>query len=130
MHDIASNDFHDVQEAFYILSDPELKIMYDKELEAYNASGDFNNYTIHDSKLANTISTLQCNLEKSTGKTSGGSSKIGKGCMWAVVVVIILLLQMCVTAIMKQQSRNAVKSRYSYVVPHKQQLISHVYKLL
>ena len=129
-HGIISKDFHDTQEAFHILSDPELKILYDKELEAYNASGDFDNYKIQDSKLADRISSLQSNVAENAGNASSCGSKIGKGCMWAVIIVIVMILQMCIGAIMKQKGRNAVRDQYSYVMPHKQQQISHVYKLL
>lgn len=130
VHGIISKDFHDTQEAYYILSDPELKSLYDKELKVYNASGNYDNYTIQNSKLANTISSLQGNVIENTGEKSGCGSKIGKGCLWAVFVVIIMMLQMCITAIMKQKGRNAVRNHYSYVMPHKQQMTSHVYELL
>lgn len=119
LHGIISMDSHDIQEAFQILSDPELKILYDKELEAYNASGDFDNYTIQDSKLEDKISSLQGNIAENTGDTSGCGSKIGKGCMWAVIVVIVIMLQMCITAIMKEKGRNDVRNRYSYFMPYK-----------
>ena len=90
----------------------------------------YDNYTIQNSKLANTISSLQGNVIENTGEKSGCGSKIGKGCLWAVIVVIIMMLQMCITAIMKQKGRNAVRNHYSYVMPHKQQMTSHVYELL
>ena len=124
-----SKDFHDIQEAFHILSDPELKIIYDKELEAYNVSEDYDNYTIQNPKLADKISSLQRNTAGNTGETYGCGTKIGKGCMWAVIFVIVMMLQMCISAIMKQKGRHDVRNRYSYVIP-KQQTTSHVYKLL
>lgn len=124
-----SKEFQDAKEAFTVLSHQETKILYDKELEAYNESDDFANYEIKDQSLANTISSLQTNIEVNEQPSSGCVAKIGKGCMWAFVIVIVLMLQMCITAIMKQKGRNAVRNRYSYVMPQKP-AISHVYQLL
>jgi DnaJ-class molecular chaperone with C-terminal Zn finger domain len=125
----SSKEFQDIKEAFAVLSHQETKILYDKELEAYNESGDFANYEIKDRSLANTINSLQTNIEVSEQTSSGCGTKIGKGCMWAVVIVIVLMLQMCITAIMKQKGRNAVRNRYSYVMPQKP-ANSNVYQLL
>lgn len=124
-----SKEFHDVQEAFCILSDPELKIIYDKELETYNTSEDYDNYRIQNPRLANKISSLQSNTTGNIDETSGCGSKIAKGCMWVVIFVIVMMLQMCISAIMKQKGRHDVRNRYSYVIP-KQQTTNHVYKLL
>lgn len=124
-----SKEFQDAKEAFTVLSHQETKILYDKELEAYNESDDFANYEIKDQSLANTISSLQTNIEVNEQPSSGCGAKIEKGCMWAFVIVIVLMLQMCITAIMKQKGRNAVRNRYSYVMPQKP-AISHVYQLL
>ena len=124
-----SKDFHDIQEAFNILSDPELKIIYDKELEAYNESEDYDNYRIQDSRLADKISSLQSNTTGNMDEASGCGSKMAKGCMWAIIFAIVLILQMCVSAIMKQRGRLDVRNKYSYVIPQKQ-MTCHVYKLL
>lgn len=43
---------------------------------------------------------------KNDSKTTGCKSLIGKGCKWVVIVVIVMMLQMCITAIMKQQVLN------------------------
>lgn len=126
----SSKKFQDVKEAFTILSHQETRLLYDKELLAYNESDDFENYEIKDQRLARTINSLQSNMEESCNTSSGCGSKIGKGCMWAVVIVIVMMLHMCITAIMKQQGRNAVKNRYSYVFPQKPTIISHVCQLL
>lgn len=121
-----SKDFHDIQEAYFILSKPELKISYDKELEKFNASGNYDNYTIEDVNLAAQISTLQKNIAENAGKTSGEAVKIGKGCammgkgcIWVLVIVVISLLSTCIGVIMKQHRRNAVRNSYSYVIPQK-----------
>ncbi len=124
-----SQEYQDLKEAFAVLSNQEIKILYDKELAAYNESDDFENYEIKDQSLANSISSLQTNIEVNEKPSSGCGAKMGKGCMWAVIIVIGLMLQMCITAIMKQKGRNAVRNRYSYVMPQKT-AISHVYQLL
>ena len=59
---IISKDFHDIQEAFTILSKPDIRALYDKELEKYNALEDYENYKIQDAKLEDTISSLQVNI--------------------------------------------------------------------
>ena len=125
-----SKEFQDVEEAFAVLSHQETKILYDKELEAYNESDDYEDYEIKDQRLASTIDSLQANTEESDNTSSGCGSQIGKGCMWAAIIVIVMMLQMCITAIMKQKGRNAVRNRYSYVIPQKPTIISHVYQLL
>ena len=124
-----SKEFQDVKEAFAVLSHQETKILYDKELEAYNESDDFANYEIKDQSLAKTINSLQTSIKVNQQPSSGYGSKIKKGCMWAVIFVIVMMLQMCITAIMKQKGRNAVRNGYSYVMPQKP-AISHVYQLL
>ena len=82
-----SKEFQDAKEAFTVLSHQETKILYDKELAAYNESDDFENYEIKDQRLASTINSLQSNMEKNDDSSSGFSSKIGKGCMWAIASV-------------------------------------------
>ena len=124
-----SKEFQDAKEAFAVLSHQETKIMYDKELKAYNESDDFENYEIKDQKLASTINSFQSNIEENGNSSSGFGSKIGKGCMWAVIIVIVMMLQMCIGAIMKQKGRSDVRYRNTYVIPQKP-AISHVYQLL
>ena len=124
-----SKDFHDIQEAYAILARPELKALYDKELEKFNASGNFDNYSIEDVKLADKISTLQNNISENVGNPSGCAAKIGKGCMWAFIYVVIFLLITFIGAIMKQKGRSDVSYRNTYVIPQKP-AISHVYQLL
>lgn len=124
-----SKEFQDAKEAFAVLSHQETKILYDKELEAYNESDDFENYQIKDQRLASTINPLQSNIEESGNSSSGCGSKIGKGCMWAVIIVIVMMLQMCIGAIMKQKGRSDVRYRTTYVITQKP-AISHVYQLL
>ena len=114
---IISKDFHDIQEAFTILSKPDIRALYDKELEKYNASGDYENYKIQDAKLEDTISSLQVNISKNAEDPSGCGYKLGKGCFWIFVVVILFMLQTCFSAIMKQKGRNAARNGYSYVIP-------------
>lgn len=117
-----SREFYDTQEAFHILSDPELKILYDKELEAYNASSDFDNYKIQDSKLADAISSLQGSIVENAGETSGSGSKIVNGCIWTFVLIVICMLSTCFRMVMKQRRHNSVRNSYSYVIsePQKQ----------
>lgn len=126
---LSSIELQEAKEAFAVLSHQETKILYDKELEVYNQSDDFANYEIKDERLANIINSLQTNIEESDDTFSGCGSKIGKGCMWAIVIVFVMMLQMCINAIMKQQGRNAVRNRYSYIMPQKP-VICHVYQLL
>ena len=120
-----SKEFHDIQEAYSILSKTELKVLYDKELEAYNKSDDFANYVIKDPKLANTIGLLQRGKEKT--KTSRINSKVTSGCIWTFILIIIWMLSTCFRMILKQRNQNN-RNSYSYVTPQKR--ISHVYKLL
>ena len=124
-----SKDFHDIQEAYSILSRPELKASYDKEFDKFNASGNYDNYSIEDDRLADKISTLQNNISEKADNHNGLAAKIGKGCMWAFIIVVIFLFSTCFSAIMKQKGRNAVRNRFSYVMPQKS-AISHVYQLL
>lgn len=124
-----SKDFHDIQEAYSILSKPELKALYDKELDKFNASGNYDNYRIEDDKLADKISTLHYNISENAGNPSGLAAKIGKGCMWAFIIVVISLLSTCIGAIMKQKGRSDVRYRNTYVIPQKPSF-SHVYQLL
>ena len=126
---LSSVELQEAKEAFSILSHQETKILYDKELDVYNQSDDFTNYEIKDKRLANIISSLQTKPEERDNTSSGCGSKIGKGCMWAIVIVFVMMLQMCINAIMKQQGRNAVRNRYSYIMPQKP-VICHVYQLL
>lgn len=124
-----SKDFHDIQEAYSILSKPELKALYDKELDKFNASGNYDNYSIENDILAKKISTLQNNISENVGNPSGLAVKIGKGCMWAFIIVVISLLSTCIGAIMKQKGRSDVRYRNTYVILQKP-AISHVYQLL
>lgn len=82
-----------------------------------------------DERLANIISSLQTNTEKKDNTSTGCGSKIGKGCMWAIIIVILMMLQMCIGAIMKQKGRSDVRYRNTYVIPQKP-AICHVYQLL
>ena len=84
---------------------------------------------IKDERLANIISSLQTNTEKKDNTSTGCGSKIGKGCMWAIIIVILMMLQMCIGAIMKQKGRSDVRYRNTYVIPQKP-AICHVYQLL
>ena len=127
-----SMEYRDVQEAISVLSHDETRLLYNNELEAYNNTEDFENYEIKDKRLADIINKLQTVVfenEESSSK-SGCASKLGKGCLWIVIAIVVMMLQMCITAIMKQQGRNAVRNRYSYVIPQTQKVISHVYELL
>lgn len=94
-----------------------------------NIPDDFANYEIKDERLANIISSLQTNTEKKDNTSTGCGSKIGKGCMWAIIIVILMMLQMCIGAIMKQKGRSDVRYRNTYVIPQKP-AICHVYQLL
>lgn len=61
--------YQEVKEAFTVLSNKETKIMYDKELSAFNWSDGFGNHVIKDTKLASIINTLQgINKEKVADK--------------------------------------------------------------
>lgn len=131
-NDTESIDYRDVQEAISVLSHDETRLMYNNELEAYNNTDDFENYEIKDKRLADIINKLQTIVveNEESSFNSGCTSKLGKGCLWIVIAIVVMMLQMCITAIMKQQGRNAVRNRYSYVIPQTQKVISHVYKLL
>ena len=94
----SSMELQEAKEAFCVLSHQETKILYDKELEAYNHSDDFANYEIKNKRLANIITYLQTNEEESDDT----SSKIGKGCLWSVIGLILYMLQMCISALGKQ----------------------------
>ena len=113
----SSQEFQDVREAFAVLSQPENRALYDRELEAFNSSEDFENYEIKDQQLARVISSLQPTSYESEESSSGCALKIGKGCMWTFVAIILFMLQTCFGAIMKQRGRNAVRNSYSYVMP-------------
>lgn len=126
---VSSIELQEAKEAFTVLSHQETKVLYDKELDAYNQSDDFANYEIKDERLANIISSLQTNTEKKDNTSTGYGSKIGKGCMWAIIIVILMMLQMCIGAIMKQKGRSDVRYRNTYVIPQKP-AICHVYQLL
>lgn len=56
---VSSIELQEAKEAFTVLSHQETKVLYDKELDAYNQSDDFANYEIKDERLANIISSLQ-----------------------------------------------------------------------
>lgn len=126
---VSSIELQEAKEAFTVLSHQETKVLYDKELDAYNQSDDFANYEIKDERLANIISSLQTNTKKKDNTSTGCGSKIGKGCMWAIIIVILMMLQMCIGAIMKQKGRSDVRYRNTYVIPQKP-AICHVYQLL
>ena len=126
---VSSIELQEAKEAFTVLSHQETKVLYDKELDAYNQSDDFANYEIKDERLANIISSLQTNTEKKDNTSTGCGSKIGKGWMWAIIIVILMMLQMCIGAIMKQKGRSDVRYRNTYVIPQKP-AICHVYQLL
>ncbi len=126
---VSSIELQEAKEAFTVLSHQETKVLYDKELDAYNQSDDFANYEIKDERLANIISSLQTNTEKKDNTSTGCGSKIGKGCMWTIIIVILMMLQMCIGAIMKQKGRSDVRYRNTYVIPQKP-AICHVYQLL
>lgn len=126
---VSSIELQEAKEAFTVLSHQETKVLYDKELDAYNQSDDFANYEIKDERLANIISSLQTNTEKKDNTSTDCGSKIGKGCMWAIIIVILMMLQMCIGAIMKQKGRSDVRYRNTYVIPQKP-AICHVYQLL
>ena len=111
--------FQDAQEAFVVLSRQETKNIDDKELASYNESDGFENYEIKDQNLTRTYNSLQSNMEERCNSSSGRGSKIAKGCMWIVIIVIVMMLQMCITTIMKQQVLNTVRNHYSYVMPQK-----------
>ena len=118
---VSSIELQEAKEAFTVLSHQETKVLYDKELDAYNQSDDFANYEIKDERLANIISSLQTNTEKKDNTSTG--------CMWAIIIVILMMLQMCIGAIMKQKGRSDVRYRNTYVIPQKP-AICHVYQLL
>lgn len=126
---LSSVELQEAKEAFSVLSHQETKILYDKELDVYNLSDDFTNYEIKDKRLANIISSLQTKPEERDNTSSGCGSKIGKGCMWTIIIVIVMMLQMCIGAIMKQKGRSDVRYRNTYVTPQKP-AVSHVYQLL
>ena len=117
VHGIISKDFHDTQEAYYILSDPELKYLYDKELEVYNASRNYDNYTILNSKLADRVSSLQGDIAANAGKTSGCNPKIVNGCIWTFILIIIFMISTCLGMILKQRRHKSMRNHYSYVIP-------------
>ena len=110
------NEFKNAQEAFEVLSNQEIKLMYDKELQIYNESNDFLNYEIKNRQLANIISTLQSNLVEKKETSSGCYSKLNKGCLWIIIIFAVFLLQMCFKIAVKQRNRGQAIS-YIYVEP-------------
>ena len=111
-----SREFHDIQEAYSILSKPELKILYDKELEVYNESDDFANYVITDPKLAEVLGSLQ--RDKQRNKTSRISPNVTSGCVWTFILILIWMLSTCFRMIMRQRNQK-IRNSYSYVTPQK-----------
>ena len=115
-----SKDLYEKQEAYDILSKPDIKVMYDEELKLYNSSSNHENYKIQNTILADTIIASQIkNSEKAKAPTDY-SSKLGKGCLWIIAFAFVMMLHMCYSSIMKQKARNAAKNRYSHIIPQQQ----------
>ncbi len=100
-----SIDRTEIQEAYAVLSNPNTKSLYDKELANYNLSNDFENYKIKDKKLAKTIESLQKN------NSYGIIKKIGLGCLWIIVFIFVLIFNLAFGTLMKSCGRDSV--RYS-----------------
>ena len=105
--------YQEVREAYTILSHQETKSLYDKELMAYNESGDYENYLIKEKHLACIISKLQTNANEKHGKLPKFASKIGKGCLWLIILILLYFVSTCINAYMTQQGRDSVKRSYS-----------------
>ena len=92
---LSSIELQEAKEAFAVLSHQETKILYDKELDVYNQSGDFTNYEIKDKRLANIINSLQADSDELHESPSGCGSKFRKGCIWGVIIIFLFFLQTC-----------------------------------
>ena len=92
---VSDSNTRDLQEAYAVLSHQETKLLYDKELAIYNKSDNLGNYEIRDKRLANIINTLQADTDEMQESPSGCGSKLGKGCIWVIIIIFILFLQTC-----------------------------------
>lgn len=111
------NEYKNAQEAFEVLSNQEIKLMYDKELPIYNESNDFLNYEIKNRRLADIISKLQSNMVKNKETHSICYSKLNNGCLWIIIIFVLFMLQMCFKIAVKQRNR-AQAIHYIYVEPN------------
>ena len=119
-------EFQDVYEAYSILSQPELRIMYDNELENYNKTDDFENYKIKNKSLENAINSIPLYRKDgemlSTDYTSDTVSCIVQG--FLVVIFIIAWFMSCAYSLsVKQKARQRRLNSYSYVTPQNNKAI-------
>lgn len=113
---VASQEYQDIREAFAILSQPEIKALYDKELKAYQTSGNCDNYVIADQSLSDYVNSLRLNMLESEKKKTFWHSISGNGCLLVIVFILFLFLKSCMNAIVKQKARNSMRNDYSYVM--------------
>ena len=117
-------EFQDVYEAYSILSQPELRIMYDNELENYNKTDDFENYKIKNKSLENVIKSIPFHKEEmlpaeNTDKTFGC---IVQGCL--IVIFIFVWFMSCVYSLsVKQKAKQRRLNSYSYIIPQNNKII-------
>lgn len=114
---VSSGNTRDLQEAYAVLSHQETKLLYDKELNTYNESADFENYEIKDKRLASIINSLQANSDEMQESSSSCSSKLWKGCFWIIIIILLFFLQTCFKIAVKQRNRSITKS-YINVEPN------------
>lgn len=119
-------EVQDVYEAYSILSQPEIRIMYDNELENYNKTDDFKNYMIKNKSLENAINSIPPYRKDgemlSTDYTPDTVSCIVQGLL-AVIFVIAWFMSCVYSLSVKQKARQRRLNSYSYVTPQNNKAI-------
>lgn len=91
-------EFQDIQEAFSILSVPELRAIYDKELKAFNILGNSNYYKVKDPQLASAINAFQQPELIKPDKSTGCGEKMGIGCICVIIFFILDAIMLALKA--------------------------------
>ena len=100
----------DQKEAFIILSNPDLKQMYDVELDLYNKSGNYNDYAISNKKLKKEISAIQKRAAKNNRTTNRGID----GCLFVFAFIIIICIKMCANPLARELGRHDANREYNF----------------
>lgn len=121
----SSIELSDIKEAFFVLSQPNLRELYDNELVAFNATEDYANYEIHNQDLLDAIASLQDEeVRGSSSQEESGCFRMGtRGCMWMFIIILLFFLKTCIGAVMKDQGRRSVRNYYSYVIQQNQLML-------
>lgn len=109
-------DKEELDEAYAVLSNQEIRAMYDEELANYNESGDFEEYKIKNKKFVKAMRSLNNN---------GGNqnfflsllSKMTKALLWLIALLIALIFAFAFPPLMKQMGRQSIRSANTYVIP-------------